>query len=104
MKLDKALTYVVSQASKQLSPRRVLLYGSRARGDARERSDYDIAVDCPALDEPAWSKFVLSLQEHAPTLHHIDVVCLQQISKSLYDEIEKTGVVLYRAEDGKQTA
>lgn len=102
VKLDKTLTYVVSEARKQLSPRRILLYGSRARGDARERSDYDIAVDCPVLDEQAWARFVLNLSENAPTLHHIDVVRLQEISKSLYAEIVETGVILYRADSGKQ--
>lgn len=101
MKLDKTLTYVISEAAKQLSPRRVLLYGSRARGDAQEQSDYDIAIDCPVLNEPAWSKFVLNLAENAPTLHHIDLVCLQQISASLYDEIVKTGVMLYEAKSGE---
>lgn len=96
MQLDKTLNYVISAAIQQLSPKRILLYGSRARGDAREQSDYDIAMDCPTINEPTWSKFVLNLADCAPTLHHMDVVCLQKISKSLYDEIVKTGVILYK--------
>ena len=37
---EALLTQVVSI----LSPRRIILFGSRARGDARSDSDYDLAV------------------------------------------------------------
>ena len=29
---------------------RIILFGSRARGEASERADIDLAVECPAAD------------------------------------------------------
>ncbi|HEV2916259.1 MAG TPA: nucleotidyltransferase domain-containing protein [Candidatus Babeliales bacterium] len=28
---------------------KIILYGSRARGDTRDRSDIDLAIECPLL-------------------------------------------------------
>jgi predicted nucleotidyltransferase len=39
---------------------KIILYGSRARGDNRERSDIDMAMVCPTASETDWQK-VLSI-------------------------------------------
>jgi len=49
------------------------VYGSRARGDNAERSDIDLAVNCPKATDREWAK-VLDAVENADTLLEIDCV------------------------------
>ena len=69
----------------------VILFGSRARGDYRSRSDIDLAVnggDC--------IRFSLDVQELTSTLLFFDVVHLDgTVQKELLDSIENEGVCIY---------
>jgi predicted nucleotidyltransferase len=51
----------------------VWLFGSRARGDARERSDIDLAILCPSATAAEWQQ-VLDIIEDADTLLMIDAI------------------------------
>lgn len=51
----------------------VWLFGSRARGTARARSDVDLAILCPGASEAEWGE-VLRIVEEPDTLLAIDVV------------------------------
>jgi uncharacterized protein len=51
----------------------VWLYGSRARGTAREWSDIDLAILCPGATAAEWA-CVLDIIEEADTLLSIDAV------------------------------
>ncbi|MEO0348249.1 MAG: nucleotidyltransferase domain-containing protein, partial [Pseudomonadota bacterium] len=53
--------------------RRVILYGSRARRDNKERSDIDLAVDCTGATDREWFK-VINIVDQADTLLKIDCV------------------------------
>lgn len=86
---------VVGEAVRQLRPERVILFGSRARGDAEERSDYDIAIEAPDVTEGQWSRFVLDTKENLDTLLDIDLIRLDQASPWLREAIEREGTVLY---------
>lgn len=35
---------------------KIWLYGSRARGDSRDRSDIDLAIECPSATFLDWQK------------------------------------------------
>jgi predicted nucleotidyltransferase/HEPN domain-containing protein len=52
---DPVLAEIVRRLVEALDPERIYLFGSRARGDAREDSDYDVMVILPE-DVPAESK------------------------------------------------
>ncbi len=70
---------------------KVILFGSRARGTNRERSDVDIAVSGGNIRD-----FRFDLEEEAQTLLMFDVVDLDHhISDELQKEIERDGVVIY---------
>jgi predicted nucleotidyltransferase len=71
--------------------KRVVLFGSRARGTNSERSDVDLAVSGgDALN------FYYDMEEKANTLLMFDVVNLdREISEELQLEINRDGVVIY---------
>ena len=57
----------------------VWLFGSRARGTARERSDIDLAILCPGATRRQWQA-VLDIVEAADTLLSIDAVRFDALS------------------------
>ena len=73
---------------------RVILFGSRARGDAAARADIDLAVECPTADARRWSDIQESV-EQAPTLLQIDLVRLDTAPDELASVIRSEGRILY---------
>ena len=51
--LDEMVRRIVGE----FQPQRIILFGSRARGDAEEDSDYDLLIIGPS-DEPRWRRAV----------------------------------------------
>ena len=71
--------------------KKVILFGSRARGTHSERSNIDIAVSGGNTAE-----FSLEIDEQAHTLLMFDVVDFDgHISDELQKEIERDGIVIY---------
>ena len=73
---------------------KVVLYGSRARRDCRDRSDIDLAVVCPKMTDSEWLD-LRELVDAADTLYFIDLVRLDRVSDNLKRNIEREGVTLY---------
>lgn len=74
---------------------KVVLFGSRARGDNTERSDYDIAIyGCISEHDKAVIRSFIN--EDLKTLHSFDVVFISdKTNPNLIRNIEKDGVELY---------
>lgn len=89
--LDKRVEADIIRIAKKNAIKKVILFGSRARGDNFERSDIDLAVSGGnPLD------FQYDLEEEAWTLLMFDVVNLnREISEELQAEIRRDGVILY---------
>lgn len=89
--LDKRVEDDIVRIAKENDIKKVILFGSRARGANSERSDIDLAVSGGnALD------FYYDVEEKARTLLMFDVVDLDKgISEELQAEIKKDGVILY---------
>ena len=65
---------------------KVILFGSRARGDFKRTSDIDLAVEGFALD----------IDEETTTLLEYDIVDLaRKIQPELRESIEREGKILY---------
>ncbi|MCI7233992.1 MAG: nucleotidyltransferase domain-containing protein [Oscillospiraceae bacterium] len=89
--LDKRVEDDIIRIAKKNGIEKVILFGSRARGDNKERSDIDLAVSGGNVLD-----FSYDVEENAWTLLMFDVVALDRnISQELRDEIERDGVVLY---------
>ena len=87
---DIVITEIIDLARKY-NLDKVILFGSRARGDYKSRSDIDLAVtggDC--------IRFALDVQEMTSTLLFFDIVNLDaSVQKELLQSIEKEGVCIY---------
>ncbi|MBQ6620433.1 MAG: nucleotidyltransferase domain-containing protein [Thermoguttaceae bacterium] len=70
---------------------RLWLFGSRARGDYRDRSDIDLAAEGGRVNE-----FAQEIEEKVPTLLMFDVVDLSRpVAEELRRTIEREGILLY---------
>ncbi len=74
----------------------IWLFGSRARGDNRERSDIDLAIICPEATDSDWAR-IGDIIEDADTLLKVDYIRFEKkmISNNLYDNILKDKRVIY---------
>lgn len=95
MDLPKTVHDGIIALAKKYGVRKVILFGSRARGDNWERSDVDLAIS-------GGNRTMFSLDvdeiEIVPTLLMFDVVDLDNAcNEELREEIERDGVVLYEA-------
>ena len=89
--LDKGLEKEIVDLAVRHGIQKVILFGSRARGTSRERSDIDLAVEGGNVTD-----FRLDVDEKTRTLLMFDVVNLGWgIASDLQEEIERDGVVLY---------
>ena len=70
---------------------KVVLFGSRARGDNQPKSDIDIAVT-----GGDFARFALDVDEETSTLLEYDIVNLDRdMQDELRESIEKEGRILY---------
>ena len=70
---------------------KLILFGSRARGDFRRTSDIDLAVS-----GGDFARFALDVEEETSTLLKYDFVDLDRnIQEELLKSIEKEGVLIY---------
>lgn len=71
-----------------------IVFGSRALGDAEERSDLDLALSCPGISRRRWAE-IADAVEQAETLIAIDLIWLEDAPSALRDEILRSGKVIY---------
>lgn len=99
---QKLLNFIISKAKEGLRARRVILFGSRAKGTSREHSDYDLAFDIPQeISHEDWAAVSVHIQEEAPTLLNLDLVNLNEIDETFKMKILHEGVVIYEGNDAK---
>lgn len=94
--MDELYTKLANLAARY-GAQRLVLYGSRARGDFQPRSDIDLAVY--AMPEKQRGGFAMEAEE-LPTLLKLDIVHISSnMDLAFLENIEKDGVVLYAAEN-----
>ncbi len=81
----------IIEFAKKYHIEKVILFGSRARGNYQRTSDIDLAVTGGNVVE-----FALDVDEETSTLLKYDVVNLDQpVQAELLESIGKEGIVLY---------
>ncbi len=95
MQLDTSfITKSLKKAHLLPKVRRIILFGSRARGDENPTSDIDLAFDAPNLSQADWLA-ILNVLENTDTLLKIDAILYNQASENLRLNINQEGVILY---------
>jgi predicted nucleotidyltransferase len=92
--IPPAISEVVGRLATIPAVECVVLFGSRARGDAEPRSDVDLAVSCPGASPLTWSE-ISEIVDGARTLLMIDLIRLEDAPDALRASIDLEGVTLY---------
>ena len=89
--IKKEVIKEICDLAHQYNIDKVILFGSRARGDFKRTSDIDIAVSGGNFD-----RFALDVDEETSTLLKFDIVDLdREMQDALRESIEREGVLLY---------
>ncbi|MEY4063956.1 MAG: hypothetical protein RIR26_164 [Pseudomonadota bacterium] len=86
----RVLRWVVAKAKEVAHAKRVILFGSRARSDAEDRSDFDIAVITDTPEKLAELRMIL--EENPLTLLAFDIVDLSNAHPPFRDRILAEGI------------
>ena len=91
----------LSAIKKKFRPSKVILFGSRARGDYMEESDYDLLIVSNEFAKYDWRNRIIETIKLANGKFSLDVICLteEEFEKrknelSIVNEAVKEGVVL----------
>ena len=89
--LKEELIYEIVSFAKKYDVEKLIIFGSRARGDYKERSDIDLAVKGGDVQG-----FSLSVDEEASTLLRFDILDLgSELKEELLESIAKEGIIIY---------
>ncbi len=90
--LPKRIEVDLALVAEKYNITKIILFGSRARGDNNTKSDVDIAVyGCEDF-----ARFALDVEDEVWTLLKFDIVNMDEdVSEELKNEIQRDGVVIY---------
>ena len=89
--LDKRIENEIISLAKSFGVKKLILFGSRARGTNRERSDIDIAASGGNFFD-----FAHAVDENIDTLLSFDVINLDDdLDEDFLAEIDRDGIILY---------
>ncbi|WP_051280765.1 nucleotidyltransferase family protein [Anaerovorax odorimutans] len=93
MHLEKNIINKIIEIGKKYNEiNRIVLFGSRARGDNSLRSDIDLAIYADSEE----LQFAYDLEENVDTLLEFDITFVRDgLDKLLLEQIKKDGVYLY---------
>lgn len=81
----------IQELAKKYGVEKIILFGSRARGDFKRTSDIDLAVK-----GGDFTRFALDVDEETSTLLKYDIIDLDRdIQNELRESIQKDGRIIY---------
>jgi HEPN domain-containing protein/predicted nucleotidyltransferase len=102
---SSTLDTIVDIVADAFQPTRIILFGSRARGDAQEDSDYDIAVELEVTGDKAAVSSAISSAISGRHEYGVDILVRTpgEIERRMHDvgwidyDIAREGIVVYAA-------
>ena len=80
----------IKKIAEQYGVKKVILFGSRARGDYQRASDIDLAVEGGRITD-----FILDIKDTTSTLLNFDIVDMEKTGQGAFlDSIKKEGVII----------
>lgn len=92
--LPTSIKNLVKYVVEQVQPNQVILFGSRARGDNRENSDFDIVVT-GSIEPEKWTQLMVDLEEKKFSLYPVDLVQLKNLGHDYEKNIRSEGKIIY---------
>ncbi|MEW5955920.1 MAG: nucleotidyltransferase domain-containing protein [Candidatus Micrarchaeota archaeon] len=97
-KTNPALKQFVAAIKKKFRPERVLLFGSRARGEALESSDYDLLIVADSFQKYSFTERISKALELLKKPLGVDIVCLTP--REFSEKTKQLGTVREAARQG----
>jgi len=94
MRENQVLSKAIDVLAGELNPKKILLFGSRAKGTNSKNADFDIAVDAKKPDFEKQRKIEEKIEGIAG-LHKVDVVYLGNVDEEFRKIIAETGKIVY---------
>ncbi len=94
-KWQKRVEKIVN-ALKNYDVKKIVLFGSRARGDYLKNSDIDLAID--GHFSPRQKRKIKEKIDEQSGLYSVDTIFFDEISSEFRKKIESEGIVLYKKE------
>jgi predicted nucleotidyltransferase len=106
--MTAALRHIVDILAREIEPDRIILFGSRARGDDKEQSDYDICVlKTGVMHRRNLAKRIYRLLYDVDTPVDVIVETPQRFDELkanrflIYKEIAKHGRIIYERQSSR---
>jgi len=92
--IEKFIEEAVPKIVKEIKPSRIIIFGSRARGDARETSDIDVIVVSDYFRGITFLRRMPMLLRLVKFEKHIDFLCY---TEDEFEEIKEKSIVVNSA-------
>ena len=90
--IKDSVIYEIIELAKKYNLDKVILFGSRARGDFQRASDIDLAVSGGDI-----AMFTIDVEEETSTLLQFDVIDLDKdLQENLLKSIREEAIILYK--------
>lgn len=89
---DEIVREIISISKKYQAIQKVVLFGSRARGDNSLKSDIDLAI----YSDGDIRDFIYDIECNTNTLLEFDVSDMNSVTEPIFiDQIKKEGIIIY---------
>jgi len=93
-KTQELINTIINIVREHLHPKRIILFGSRAKGKEKEYSDFDIAVEGVEMDIRKERLLKEALDEKMG-IYTVEVIDLDKVDEGFKQLVLKTGRVIY---------